>query len=75
MCARIEDGEAVEYRFSVIATSKNKTDKADASALARFLKLDYLPGVPVPAERVRQLRHLLQARETLVGSTALQHNG
>jgi transposase len=55
------------YRFAVIAKSKKKTDKADASALARFLKLDHLPEVPVPSERVRQLRHLLQARETLVG--------
>ena len=55
------------YRFSVIAKSKKKTDKADALALARFLKLDHLPEVPVPPEKVRQLRHLLQARETLVG--------
>jgi transposase len=55
------------YRFAVIAKSKKKTDKADAAALARFLKLDYLPSVSVPSERVRQLRHLLQARETLVG--------
>ncbi len=55
------------YRFAVIAKSKKKTDKADALALARFLKLDHLPEVPVPSERVRQLRHLLQARETLVG--------
>jgi transposase len=55
------------YRFSIIAKSKKKTDKADALALARFLKLDHLPQVPVPAEGVRQLRHLLQARETLVG--------
>ncbi len=55
------------YRFSVIAKSKKKTDKADALALARFLKLDHLPEVPVPSERVRELRHLLQARETFVG--------
>ena len=55
------------YRFSVIAKSKKKTDKADARALARFLKLDHLPEVPVPSEKIRQLRHLLQARETLVG--------
>ena len=55
------------YRFAVIAKSKKKTDKADAGALARFLKLDYLPSVPVPSVRIRQLRHLLQARETLVG--------
>lgn len=72
------------YRFSVIAKSKKKTDKADARALARFLKLDYLPSVSVPSQRIRQLRHLLQARETLVemrtklknmGHGALTRNG
>jgi transposase len=54
------------YRFGVVAKSKKKTDKADASALARFLKLGWLPEVPVPSEQVRILRQLLQARETLV---------
>jgi transposase len=54
------------YRFGVVATSKKKTDKADAAALARFLKLGWLPEVPVPSEQVRALRQLLQARETLV---------
>ncbi len=72
------------YRFAVIAKSKKKTDKADAHALARFLKLDYLPEVPVPSERVRRLRQLLEARETLVsmrtklknmGHAALARNG
>jgi len=64
------------YRFSVIAKSKKKTDKADAHALARFLKLGHLPEVPVPSERVRRLRHLLQARETLVGiATKLKNMG
>lgn len=54
------------YRFGVVAKSKKKTDKADAAALARFLKLGWLPEVPMPSERVRELRQLLQARETLV---------
>ena len=54
------------YRFGVIAKSKKKTDKADAAALARFLKLGWLPEVPAPSEQVRTLRQLLQARETLV---------
>lgn len=54
------------YRFGVVAKSKKKTDKADAAALARFLKLGWLPEVQVPSERVRELRQLLQARETLV---------
>jgi transposase len=54
------------YRFGVVAKSKKKTDKADASALARFLKMGWLPEVPVPPEQVRTLRQLLQARETLV---------
>jgi transposase len=62
------------YRFSVIAQSKKKTDKADAAALARFLKLGWLPEVPVPDERVRRLRHLLRARETLVGMTTKLKN-
>jgi transposase len=54
------------YRFGVVAKSKKKTDKADAAALARFLKLGWLPEVPAPSEQVRTLRQLLQARETLV---------
>jgi len=62
------------YRFAVIAQSKKKTDKADAATLARFLKLGWLPAVPVPDERVRRLRHLLQARETLVGMTTKLKN-
>jgi len=72
------------YRFAVIAKSKKKTDKADAHALARFLKLGYLPEVSVPSERIRRLRQLLEARETLVsmrtklknmGHAALARNG
>jgi transposase len=64
------------YRFAVIARSKKKTDKADAAALARFLKLGHLPEVAVPSEQVRRLRHLLQARETLVGmATKLKNMG
>jgi transposase len=55
------------YRFAVIARSKSKTDKKDAASLARFLKLGCLPQVPIPDEHIQQLRHLLQARESLVG--------
>jgi len=54
------------YRFGVVATSKKQTDKADASALARFLKVGWLPEVSVPSAQIRTLRQLLQARETLV---------
>ena len=54
------------YRFAVIAKSKKKTDKKDAAMLARFLKLGWLPEVPIPSEQVEQLRHLFQARESLV---------
>lgn len=54
------------YRFAVIARSKSKTDKKDAAMLARFLKLGWLPEVPIPTEQVEQLRHLLQARESMV---------
>jgi transposase len=54
------------YRFAVIARSKKKTDKKDALMLARFLKMGWLPSVPIPGEQVQQLRHLLQARESMV---------
>lgn len=54
------------YRFGVVAKSKKKTDRADAAALARFLRMGWLPEVTVPSEQVRCLRQLLQARETLV---------
>lgn len=70
-CRQIKDRVAEivvvdTYRFAVIARSKKKTDKKDAAALARFLKLGYLPAVPVPTEQVEQLRHLFQARESMV---------
>jgi transposase len=72
------------YRFAVIAKSKKKTDRHDAITLARFLKLGWLPTVPIPGEKVRQLRQLCQARENLVqmatqlknmGHAALLRNG
>jgi transposase len=64
---RVADIKVVDtYRFAVIARSKSKTDKKDAAMLARFLKLGWLPEVPQPSEQIEQLRHLLQARESLV---------
>jgi transposase len=64
------------YRFQVIARSKKKTDRADAAARARFLKLGWLPAVTVPSAQTRALRQLLEARETLVSTrTKLKHRG
>jgi transposase len=64
------------YRFQVIARSKKKTDRADAAALARFLKLGWLPEVIVPSEHTRALRQLLEARETPVSTrTKLKNMG
>ena len=72
------------YRFAVIAKSKKKTDRHDAVSLARFLKLGWLPTVPIPSEKIRQLRQFCQARENLVqmatqlknmGHAALLRNG
>jgi len=54
------------YRFAVIACSKKKTDKKDAAMLAQFLKMGWLPTVPIPDDHIQQLRHMLQAREGLV---------
>jgi transposase len=70
-CRQIKDrlGKVVvvdTYRFAVIARSKKKTDKKDAATLARSLKLGWLPEVTLPSEPIEQLRHLFQARESLV---------
>jgi transposase len=72
------------YQFAVIGRSKKKTDRHDALRLARFLKMDWLPTVPIPPEPSRQLRTLLDARDGLVemrtkgknmGQGALIRNG
>jgi transposase len=72
------------HRFAVISRSKKKTDRHDAMLLARFLKLGWLPTVPLPNPQIRQLRALLHARENLVeivtklknmGHGALARNG
>ena len=72
------------YRFAVISRSKKKTDRHDAKALARFLKLGWLPEVSVPRQEIRQLRQLFHARESLIevttklknmGHAALTRNG
>lgn len=72
------------YRFAVVSRSKKKTDRHDATALARFLKLGWLPEVSVPSPQIRALRQLFQARESLVemttklknmGHAALTRNG
>ncbi len=72
------------YQFVVIAKSKKKTDRGDAVLLARFLKLGYLPQVVMPEGRIRELRHLFTARESLIeigyqlknmGHAALARNG
>jgi len=72
------------HKFAVIAQSKQKTDRNDAVVLARFLKLGCLPMVTMPEERIRELRNLFTARDTLVkmarqlkcvGHAALIRNG
>ena len=65
--SRVAEIKVVDtYRFAVIARSKKKTDKKDAAMLARFLKLGWVAEVPVPTDEIQQLRHLFQARESLV---------
>ncbi len=72
------------YQFAVIAKSTKKTDRHDARALARFLKLGCLPTVVMPDDRIRELRQLFTAREAFVkvsrqlknmGHAALVRNG
>jgi transposase len=61
-------------QFAVIATSKRKTDRQDARALARFLKLGCLPTVAVPDATTRELRQLFAAREALIRMTTQLKN-
>ena len=62
------------HRFAAISRSKKKTDRQDASLLARFLKLGWLPTVPNPSPQIRELRTLLQVRDNLVGMTTKLKN-
>jgi transposase len=61
-------------QFAVIATSTKKTDREDARALARFLKLGCLPTATVPDATIRELRQLFTTRETLVHMTTQLRN-
>ena len=62
------------HRFALISRSKKKTDRHDAMLLARFLKLGWLPTVPIPSPQIRQLRALLHAREDMVEITTKLKN-
>jgi transposase len=71
-------------RFAPIAQSRQKTDERDALELARGLRGDYLPRVPIPSSEVQHVRELFAARDTLnkmatqcknLGHAALARNG
>jgi transposase len=64
------------HQFGVIAKSKKKTDRHDATILAQYLKLGLLPAVVVQDPRIRELRQLFTAREAVVkSSTQLKNAG
>lgn len=50
----------------LIAQSKIKTDKIDAQALAKLLRLDEFPQAYVPPEHMRKLREIVRHRYALV---------
>jgi transposase len=50
----------------IIAETKNKTDKVDATVLADLLRIDYLPRSYMAPAAVRELRELLRLRISLV---------
>jgi len=50
----------------VIVTSKCKTDRIDAKALADLLRTNFLPTSYIPPMEVRELREILRARIFLV---------
>jgi len=54
------------FKTRIIADAKIKTDVSDSEALARLLKLDWLPTSYVPSEEIRRLRELVRLRTYLV---------
>lgn len=55
---------------------RKKTERAGATAPARFLRFGRLPEVTVPSKQTRALRQLLEARETIVSTrTKLKNMG
>jgi transposase len=53
-------------QFAVIRQSVKKTDRHDASALARFLSKDLLPEARLKSERAAEINSLAQTRDKLV---------
>jgi transposase len=75
ICSKVKRVVWVDaHRFALISRSKKKTDRQDATLLARFLKMGWLPTVSEPDKRIRQLGQLFHARESLVERTTKRKN-
>ena len=61
-------------KFKVVNESVNKTDKHDASTIARFLEKDMLPESRLCSPQSEQLRRLLKVRTTLVRAEVVIKN-
>jgi transposase len=53
-------------KLSLITESDTKTDRVDAKALARLLRLNSVPESYVPTEEIRRARALVRGRHSLV---------
>jgi transposase len=54
------------YKVRLIASSRLKSDRADARILADLLRVGYLPEVYIPSEQIRDWRQLVSYRIRLV---------
>lgn len=52
--------------FKIISASTKKTDKIDASTIAEFLSMDYLPSVRETTKEQAQIKSLVKTRSQLV---------
>jgi len=52
-------------KVSLIAKSRSKTDKKDASILANLLRMGYLPESYVPDEEIEEIRNVVRLRVSL----------
>lgn len=58
----------------LIAKSKNKNDKIDATVLAQLLRTDFLPETYLPTREVKELRSFLMFRHQLVATRTRARN-
>ncbi len=64
----VEPHLAHPLEVSLIAKSKNKNDKIDATILAQLLRTNFLPEAYLPSKDIKELRSFIQFRSKIVST-------